>query len=265
MKKNLKYSLLVAVFLGLCYVYPYVFIPFFLIGLYDVMRNDNRSLQLFKKYFLGNGVLTWLTSPLNLLFDIFSLPYLNKGVYKLEDLPPAHQSEIKELIAAIKTENLGAEIEKYTEGLPRAMFFFKWYQKKVDCPIKVQAFEKDFRFIRTIGISAFNVRSSTTSHFGPLRACFRMLYCINDEKEEGVYIQVGDTKNYWKDEKLFIFDDTLLHQSFNESDHPRYCLFVDFVRPGFLTVINDLFVRCIGAVLPSMRGAFYKRWKVITG
>ncbi len=265
MKKNLKYSLLVVAYLGLCYLYPFVFVPFLLIGLYDVLRNDDRSFQLLKKYFFGNGVLTWLTSPINLLFDIFALPYINKGVYKLDDLPPAHRSEIRELIDAINDGNVSAEIERYTDGLPRAMFFFKWYQKRVDCPIEVPAFEKDFKYIRTIGISAFNVRSSTTSHFGPLRACFRMLYCINDEKEEGVYIQVGKTKNYWKDEKLFIFDDTLLHQSFNDSDHPRYCLFVDFVRPGYLTFVNDLFVRFIGVVLPSMRGVFYKRWKVITG
>jgi len=50
-------------------------------------------------------------------------------------------------------------------------------------------------------------------------------------------IVVGKTTNYWCENKLFIFDDTLLHQSFNESDKARYCLFVDIVRPSLVPAL----------------------------
>ena len=40
-------------------------------------------------------------------------------------------------------------------------------------------------------------------------------------------------------DKLFIFDDTLLHVSANETDQLRYCIFVDILRPSpFLAVMS---------------------------
>ncbi len=47
-------------------------------------------------------------------------------------------------------------------------------------------------------------------------------------------IQVGKHKHYWHDDPLFIFDDTLMHASFNKNDAKRYCLFIDIVRPTLL-------------------------------
>lgn len=263
MKKTIKYSLMIAAYLMLCYFLPYIFIPLFLIGLYDVLRNTERTVLLFKQYFLGNGMLTWLASPANLFLDIISLPFINKGVYKLQDLPETHQKEINFLLDTVKSENLVEKLAKHCEGLPRAMFFFKWYGKNMECPIKIPAFQKDFRYIRTVGISAFNVRESTTKHFGPFRASYRVLYCINDEQDENVYIHVGKVKHRWKDEKLFIFDDTLLHQSFNESDHPRYCLFVDILRPSYFDFIHNFAIGLIRFWLQNVKGIFYKKWKVI--
>jgi aspartyl/asparaginyl beta-hydroxylase (cupin superfamily) len=254
---------MIGVYLILVYFFPLIFIPFFLIGLYDVLRNSERDFSVIKQYFLGNGMLTWLASPANLLLDLFSLPFINKGVYKLKDLPETHQAEIKELLETVKSENLIEKIEKYTAELPRAMFFLKWYGKNMDSPLDVPAFHKEFRYIRTIGISAFNVRESTTRHFGPFRASFRVLYCINDERDENVYIKVGQVEHRWRDEKLFIFDDTLLHQSFNESDHPRYCMFIDILRPSYLSFINDLAITLIRLGLQGVKGIFYKKWKVI--
>ncbi|MBX7174709.1 MAG: aspartyl/asparaginyl beta-hydroxylase domain-containing protein [Pyrinomonadaceae bacterium] len=263
MKKTIKYGLMISIYLALVYFLPYIFVPFFLIGLYDVLRNDEKNLSVAKQYFLGNGMLTWLASPVNTLLDIFSLPFINKGVYKLNDLPETHQNEVKTLLETVKNENLVEKVGKYTEGLPRAMFFFKWYGKNMECPIDVPAFKKDFNYIRTVGISAFNIRESTTRHFGPFRASIRVLYCINDEKDENVYIKVGNVEQRWRDEKLFIFDDTLLHQSFNESDHPRYCLFVDILRPSYLNFINEIAIFMIRFWLQSVKGIFYKKWKVI--
>jgi len=263
MKKKIKYSLMIAAYLGLCYFFPYIFIPLFLIGLYDVWRNKALDLSVIKQYFLGNGMLTWLASPANLFLDIVSLPFINKGVYQLRDLPETHQAEIKNLIETVKSENLIEQIEKHTAGLPRAMFFFKWYGLNVSCPIEVPAFQQDFKYVKTVGISAFNVRESTTRHFGPFRASIRVLYCINDEQDENVYIKVGNLEQRWKDEKLFIFDDTLLHQSFNQSDHPRYCLFVDILRPSYLSFIHSFAVSLIRIGLQGVKGIFYKKWKVI--
>ena len=82
-------------------------------------------------------------------------------------------------------------------------------------------------------ISAFGPSTAgvpTSKHFGYLRASFRILYNLNDMTDDSAYIVVGNQTNYWRENKLFIFDDTLLHQSFNETDQSAR-RFVDMIRP----------------------------------
>jgi hypothetical protein len=98
--------------------------------------------------------------------------------------------------------------------------------------VNVPAFHGPWKYVQTIGLSVFNKKITTSPHFGWLRASFRVLYNINDMKDKSAYIVVGDKTSYWRDDKLFIFDDTLLHLSANESDQLRYCMFVDILRPS---------------------------------
>ena len=60
------------------------------------------------------------------------------------------------------------------------MIFFKGrYGKNVDASIDVPEFHRDFKYIRTIGVSVFNKKQSTGKHYGPLRVTLRVLYNIN--------------------------------------------------------------------------------------
>src|SRR5262249_25294638 len=91
-KKLLTRLVQVALILApLCYFFPKLMLFYFACGLYDVSRNRRWDLALVDRYFFGNGVTTWLLSPFNVLMDILALPYINKGVYKLEDLPKDYQ------------------------------------------------------------------------------------------------------------------------------------------------------------------------------
>jgi hypothetical protein len=60
------------------------------------------------------------------------------------------------------------------------MIFFKWYGKNIDNFYSVPEFHKDYKYIRTIGISVFNKKESTDEHYGPLRTTLRVLYNINN-------------------------------------------------------------------------------------
>jgi beta-hydroxylase len=79
------------------------------------------------------------------------------------------------------------------------------------------------------------------------------------------YIEVGDVKHYWCEDSMFIFDDTLLHQSFNETDEPRYCLFVDILRPALSPVPFKLVMDFIRLAMQGGNQVFYKNWDVIKG
>ena len=245
------------------YFFPKFTIFYLACGLYDVSRNFNLGLPLLTQYFFGNGLLTWVLSPLNIVLDLVSLPYLNKGIYKLEDLPPEHRAEVRRLIDSAHRQGLVEKLQAVAADQKRSMFFFKWYGDDVNTVIDVPAFHEPYRHIKTIGVSVFNKKASTSAHFGPVRAMLRVLYNINDMKDESAYIQVGATEHYWNREKLFIFDDTLLHQSFNKSDQARYCMFVDIVRPSKIPGVLSFAVTLISKIMSAGGNAvFYGNWKV---
>ena len=244
-------------------IFPKLTLFYAVCGLYDVTRNRAIDASLLRQYFLGNGVTTWLLSPLNTLLDLLTLPYLNRGVYRLEDLPQAYRTEIERVIEVAKQENIVGQLEARTRELDRSMIFFKWYGENIDTFLDTPAFHERWNYIQTIGVSVFNRKISTSRHFGPIRPTLRVLYNLNDIDDRSAYIVVGDTVNYWKNSKLFIFDDTLLHQSFNNSDKLRYCLFVDIVRPSLFPQLLRSLVRLVHTFFQSANSIFYKKWKVI--
>ena len=254
---------LVLIVVPLAYVFPKFVLFYIACAIYDVSRNSERTPEVLEKYFLRDGLPVWLLSPVNALLDLLSLPYVNKGVYKLDDLPPEHQGEIARLIESARRQDLVGRLQMAASAQKRSMFFFKFYGTNVETVAHIPEFHENYKHIVTIGVSVFNKRQSVSKHFGPLRASFRVLYNINDMTDDSAYIVVGNTTNYWRENKLFIFDDTLLHQSFNESDLPRYCLFVDIVRPTMMPSAFKYFICAIGNL--TAQGAnkrFYTQWKV---
>ena len=65
----------------LAYGLPKIALIYVLCGIYDVLRNTDRTRELFEKYFLGEGLPfwlpspVWLLSPLNGALDLLSLPF----------------------------------------------------------------------------------------------------------------------------------------------------------------------------------------------
>ena len=232
-------------------------------GLFDVLRNQNRTRSTLDRYFFGNGIFTWLLSPFNLLLDLLCVPYRNRGIYRLEDLPKAYQEEIQSVIDTALREDLVGKLREKAESQPRGMIFFKWYGRNVETSVAMPEYHRAYRYVRTIGVSVFNKKQSTGKHYGPLRVTLRVLYNVNDVQDRNVYLKVGPHVHRWCEEKLFIFDDTLQHQSCNQSDGVRYCLFVDVLRPSLVPGVLSVILSGIGAVMARFNGVFYKNWTFI--
>ncbi len=245
--------------LGIVFV-PYVLAFYVAVGLLDVLRNQHRTLSTLDRYFAGNGFFTWLLAPFNLLADVLTLPYQNKKVYKLTDLPVPYRQEINAVVEAAGRNDLVGKLQARMGGKKRGMIFFKWYGKNVQTSVDIPEYHQRYRYIRTIGLSIFNTKQSTTKHFGPLRLTLRVLYNINDIDSEQVYIKVGNVVNYWRTNKLFIFDDTLQHQSCNQSDELRYCLFVDILRPSLIPGVLSALLAAVRLAMAPFNAIFYQHW-----
>ena len=242
---------------------PELFTFYLACGIVDVLRNQGRTWPTLYRYFAGNGFFTWMLAPFNLLMDLFCLPFWNRGIYKISDLPQAHQDEIKALISAAHQNDVVGQLEAKMAGQKRGMIFFKWYGKNMQTSIDIPAFHKPFRYIRTIGVSVFNKKQSTGKHFGPLRITLRVLYNINAIDNRNVFIKVGNHTNYWQNNKLFIFDDTLQHQSCNESEGVRYCMFIDILRPTLFPWLSSAILTAVRLVMAPFNSIFYGHWTFI--
>ncbi|WP_032803380.1 aspartyl/asparaginyl beta-hydroxylase domain-containing protein [Pseudomonas synxantha] len=233
-------------------------------GVYDFLRNGLYDRATIKKYFIGNGRNTWVLAPFNTLLDLLSSR--NRHVYTLQDLPPAWREDLQQVIddaMARKDEIIGYLDERMAEK-KRGMLFFQWYGRPIETTLDIPQLRKKLPFVKTIGVSAFNENRSTSFHFGPLRMMFRVLYNMAPAPHhEGVYIQVGKHKHYWHDDPLFIFDDTLMHASFNKNDAKRYCLFIDIVRPTLLPSVLNAVIAGFAGLVFTLRRVFYKNWKLI--
>ena len=263
-----KYSLRrvlfpICVLAPFAYFFPRLAIFYALCGAYDACRNRPVNAETLRRYFIGNGWGTWVLSPINILLDLLSLPYINKGVYRLADLPPAYQDEVTRVIRAANDADLVRQLEERSKQNQRTMFFFRWYGANTNTWPNVPAFHQPWKYVQTIGVSIFNRRISTSKHFGYLRASLRVLYNLNDMKDDSAYIVVGDTTSYWRDNKLFIFDDTLLHLSANDTEQPRYCLFVDIVRPTLFPHLMAGVLTVVRYLTQSFKFIYYKNWKII--
>jgi aspartyl/asparaginyl beta-hydroxylase (cupin superfamily) len=243
------------------YFVPTVVALYLITGLFDVMRNERRDALVFERYFLGNGIPTWLLSPFNLLVDLCC--HRNKGVYQLEDLPPEWRAEVETVLDVFRNrENeIIAEIDRTFEKGRRGMFVYNWYGK--ENPHSIEEFKQDFRYIKTIAVSVFSGKEATSFHFGPLRLTLRVLYNLRPVVTDKIFIQCGWEKHYWYQNPLYIFDDTLIHRSVNEYDARRYAVFMDIMRPTAFSGLLGVLISGVSFIAESFNAIFYKKWVML--
>jgi beta-hydroxylase len=164
-----------------------------------------------------------------------------------------HQKEIKTIIDHCPKKELVELIENIHLTTKRSMLLYKWYGFNIENQYSCPLFHQNFKHILTIGISAFNKQTQTTQHFGWLRAGIRVLINIDEHLDPGAYIDVNNKRHVWcTDGPVFIFDDTVLHQSFNLTDKNRNCLFIDIVRPSPFPALVSSFIKFLGWLSVSL-------------
>jgi beta-hydroxylase len=262
-KRRRRIVIFAAIILPALYFLPIVTVFYLICGAFDIARHDRIRLAMLEKYFVGNGVLTWLLSPINLLADLLS--YRNRIIYRLEDLPPAYRAEIETCVNEFIANGprIKEHVAKQFGDAKRAMLTFKWYDASQATDLTIPAFTRDYRYIKTIAVSVFNTRESTSRHFGPLRFTFRVLYNLEPIQSRDVFIEANDRIHYWADNPLYIFDDTIMHRSVNNVDAVRYCLFMDIVRPNRFERLFDAAVQVSSTISGSFKRMFYKNWAFI--
>ena len=85
-------------------------------------------------------------------------------------------------------------------------------------------------------------------HDGPYKGVLRYhLGLLVPEPEDRVGIRVGGQPATWAEGESLVFDDTFVHEAWNDTDGTRVVLFVDFKRPlaGIPRLVNEAILKVI--------------------
>lgn len=256
-----RFAIAVPVLAAALYFIPWIAVFLLICGLIDVGRNKGKTVRMYRRCFLGNGIATWLLSPFNLAVDLITKR--NPGIATLDDFPDEYRAEIETVLNTFKSrqDEIIADIDEAFDEGGRGMYVYRWFGKKqIE---NIDAFNGDFKYVKTIAVSVFSGKSSTTWHYGPLRLSYRVLLNLTPIETDEIYIECNGKKHFWHENPLYIFDDTLFHRSINRHDARRYCVFMDVARPSAFPGLIDRLLDLVSALADSVKSMFYKNWRMI--
>lgn len=133
---------------------------------------------------------------------------------------------------------------------------FKAEQNCQRCPETTRLIEQ-IPGMKTAFFSIMLPGKHIPEHRGPYKGVVRCLLGLKIPEPKGACrIRVHDQIRHWQEGKTMMFDDTYLHEAWNETDQIRVVLFLDIVRPlRFpLSWLNQAFIQLI-AWSPYIREA----------
>ena len=88
------------------------------------------------------------------------------------------------------------------------------------------------------GFSRLAPKTHITPHIGWAQSVYRLHLGL--AVPPGCRLRVANETRNWREGECLIFDDTVEHEAWNDSDQVRGNLLLDFLRPGIDSVSNDL-------------------------
>jgi ornithine lipid ester-linked acyl 2-hydroxylase len=87
------------------------------------------------------------------------------------------------------------------------------------------------------GFSRLAPRTHVRPHVGWAASVYRLHLAL--VVPPGCRLRVANETQSWQEGKCLVFDDTVEHEAWNDSDSPRGVLLLDFLRPGLAGSVAD--------------------------
>ena len=259
-KRTFKATRKIAV-LGLAiYFIPAITAFFLSCGALDVLRNRRRTFSTLDRYFAGNGLFTLLLSPFNLFMDLLSLPYWNKGIYQIGDLPRPHQDEINTVIEAALKQDLVGKLEAKMEGQKRGMIFFKWYGKNINNSLDIPEFHQQFQVHPHHRRLHFQQKTIDRQALRPApRDLARALQHQRHEGQERLH-QSRQSHQLLAGQQALHLRRHAAAPVVQQFRRRRYCMFLDILRPSLLPRVTSAILSGIRLLMAPFNSIFYQHW-----
>lgn len=104
------------------------------------------------------------------------------------------------------------------------------------CP-QTAAVIQQIEGVSLAGFSRLAPKTHIKPHVGWAKSVYRLHLGL--VVPSGCLLRVADETRSWKEGECLIFDDTVEHEAWNDSDQARGTLLLDFLRPGITDVTAD--------------------------
>ena len=165
--------------------------------------------------------------------------YATTGIEFTESLE-SNWLVIKEELTRLQPKNFMLWPEKFLYNHGWNVFGLYAFGKKLEdncslCPETTKLVES-IPGITTAGFSSLAPETHIVPHEGYSKTVLRCHLGLI--VPNGCGIRVGSQTKKWTEGKCLIFDDTVEHEAWNRSHHPRIVLLIDFKKANFQSCLN---------------------------
>ncbi len=185
-------------------------------------------------------------SPINCLMYLFSkvpdTPYLDVSSVDNLDLLRNNWQKIKqEAMSLLSLDHIKASQTRNDAGFNTFFkrgwrrFYLKWYNNNHEsakklCPYTVSLINQ-IPNVKAAMFALLPAHSKLGAHRDPYAGSIRYHLGLSTPNSEDCFILVDGEKYVWRDGEDVLFDETYVHEAYNNTDHDRLILFCDIVRP----------------------------------
>jgi beta-hydroxylase len=149
---------------------------------------------------------------------------------------------------AIKSEYIALPSHSFDPWVQRSMHGGGWSvfalqvvgqlipQAGAACPKTVKALQ-EVPGLSMAGFSRLAPRTHVKPHVGWAASVYRLHLGLVVPR--GCRLRVASETRTWEEGRCIVFDDTVEHEAWNDSEHPRGVLLLDFLRPGMAGSVAD--------------------------
>ena len=193
---------------------------------------------------LTGGMMPAIERLLGRLSRVGDRPFFASGAFpwvrRMESFYPAIRGEVLDLLkhdAPIPGfEQISVDQAKLSDDRRWKTYFFLGYGLRFEdniarCPATWAALS-GIPGLTTAFFSVLEPGKRLPPHRGPYKGVLRYhLGVVIPERAEACGIDVNGERRHWREGDSLIFDDTFIHNAWNDTVERRIVLFVDFARP----------------------------------